>query len=78
MTTIELMDDLLSSDLCEELSCELAFHPEKMTRLEKGAAELIGQLYAIAHSANRKNSCYHVHKRWRKDTAELKKAMASR
>jgi len=37
--------------------------PQKMV-------DIIGQVYQVAHAHNKKHSCYHVHKGWRKSDAK--------
>jgi hypothetical protein len=76
MNTIDTIDRLLTNDLCEEMDMLLAFHPEELNEREKAMAELLATLYRVAHGRNRKNSCYHAHDSWRKESLKISKALA--
>lgn len=72
---VDLLDTLLTSDLCEDLEYQLASHPEKLTKNERECAELLSTLYRVAHSMNQRASCYRVYSVWRQQVYSLAAAL---
>ena len=72
---LDLIDSLLSDDLCMELEMELYRDDGKLSPLEKSCAEKIGLLYRVAHGFNKSNSCYRVHEAWREEGRQLAKSL---
>lgn len=63
---LKIISQITGDDFCEELDMTAAFHPEKLTPLEKQAHEKLSRIYMLAHSHDKSASCYRVHGEWRK------------
>ena len=72
METIEIIERIVSDDFSADMECDLAFD-RLTTEKEKIMAKKLGEIYKIAHSANKNHSCYAVHDNWRQQTKELSK-----
>lgn len=72
---LDLIDSLLSDDLCMELEMEIYRDDGKLSPLEKSCAEKIGLLYRVAHGFNKSNRCYRVHEAWREEGRQLAKSL---
>jgi len=63
---IEAIEDQLHPDLCSEMEWKLCQGGEFTHRDSVNMAEMLGNIYRIAHSANEKHECFRVHADWRK------------
>jgi hypothetical protein len=64
---ILLIDHIAGDDFCNDAELRLAFHPEELTDMERACIRKLLDIYTIAHSHDKSNSCYGVHVAWRSE-----------
>lgn len=71
--SLEAIEHIVASDECADIEYKLAMDRFD-SPTEKSMAEMLGQIYKIAHSSNPKHTCYDVHQNWRDEIKSLKES----
>lgn len=64
LKAIQVIEHLTGQDACADWEWDLM--KGNLTNKEKQMADVIGQVFMIAHSHNEEASCHYVHDDWRK------------
>ena len=74
---IAVIEDIVSDDWAEDISCKSVFRGRVTKKDYRIAADKLGDIYMILHGINKEHGCYQFHSEWRQSLKDKYDALVS-